>query len=326
MQTFNATDAIFFGFRVIKRDPLLFLTLIVLTVIVNIVGAQFMASDTATFMNALQRFSSGSAAATPAEAEAMLREMFATYGAYFGAPSIYLTFLALAVVWLVVQGALLRQLVRDRREGWIFGVQLGGDELRILVVSLVVWVLISLLFTGLYILCVLVIFIVGALAGTAGTALGVLFGIVAMCVCVLALALASVRLSAAAAASVGERKFIVFGSWALTKGHMWGLLGAYVVQFFIIFIAALVVLVAQMILTPNAVALAQNGVSSTAAEDLKAALQSPAYAVVMTLSGVLSVLSSAARSGVGAYAYRTLGSRVGYQNAELPEDVASNFA
>src|SRR5215468_11835681 len=128
MPTFNATDAIFFGFRVIKRDPLLFLTLIVLTVIVNVVGVQLMASDTATFMNTVQGLSAGGPASTPAEAEALVRDMFAAYGAYFGATSVWGVLLAAVLLSLACQGAILRSLVRDRREGWILGLQLGGDE------------------------------------------------------------------------------------------------------------------------------------------------------------------------------------------------------
>jgi hypothetical protein len=57
-------------------------------------------------------------------------------------------------------------------------------------------------------------------------------------------------------------------------------------------------------------------------EDLGAAFRSPGYIVVTALNAGLNVVVTAAWSGVGAYAYRMLGSGAGYANAQPPQEAS----
>jgi hypothetical protein len=313
---FNATDAIFFGFRVIKRDPLMMLALAALTAVVAVAGALLTWRESIALLTAAEELTPTGTEPMPPEDMAKLS---AAYAAYFGSPKIVLFLLASAVVWLVTKGAILRALVRDTREGWIMGMQLGGDELRILVVSLIVNILVFLLLFGGF-------FVVALVASVLVLMSPALAGVLVLLACAagaLGLALVGVRLSAATAATVGEKKLILFGSWRLTEGHMWGMLGAYVVLAFIGLAASFFVVIPAVLLSLPATTLQLGMTAPDALDDPGAFYGSPGYVVVNILYAILSVVLTAAWSGVGAYAYRMLGGRVGYPNARPVEAPAA---
>jgi hypothetical protein len=312
MKGFDATEAIFFGFRLVQRDPLLLLTLTALNAVVAFASIQLMWRDLVAFMIVLQDMSQVGPAADPDEA---LADMGAAYGAFFGSPRVLGGFLASLLIGLISQGAILRGLVHERRGGWVLGVQLGGDELRIFVVVLVV-LLITL---GSYVVGVVAIAILSGVLAVIHPSLAIIFAIIAVVAGILGWALLGVRLSAAAAASVGENKFVVFGSWRLTKPRMWGLLGAFVVLFFIAIVASLIIFVLTSVLAPAATAVSQGMTDVTALDDAGAAFRSPGYILVLVLNSALNVVMLSAWSGVGAYAYRTLGADAGYANAVPPQ-------
>ncbi len=317
MPQFNATDAIFFGFRIVKRDPTLLIALVVLLAIVGIGGALLTARELAEFTSSLEAFSTMDPEADPS---LLFSEMGSVYGAYFGSPKVLLVMLVGILASIAVQGAVLRSLVLDRRDGWVMGLQIGGDELRIFVVSLIVGLLVGLLYLGLIVAVGIVVGILSVVRQALGV-LVLLVGMIAVCV---ALGLAGTRLSAAAPASVGEKKFIVFGSWQITKGRMWGLFGAYVILFFIFAVAYMFVFVLMSLAAPEAAGLAQGMTTVTDPEEAVAAFTSPGYILVLVLNAALSVMVIAAWSGVGAYAYRMLGAGAGYPNAQPPHDNPPN--
>jgi hypothetical protein len=313
---FNATDAIFFGFRVVKRDPTLLIALVVLSAVVTLLGMQLIWRELIEFTAVMQTMSEMGPSADPDEVFADLR---AAYGAFFGSPNVLGYILAEILVWLVAQGAILRALVHDRRGGWVMGLQLGGDELRIFVVIL----LVTLVVFAAYLLCAIAIAIVAVILGFVHPVVAGIFTVFAVIAGVLGLALLGARLSAAAPASVGEGKLVLFGSWRLTRSHMWGLLGAYVVLFFIAIVAGVIVLVLTSVLAPQATAVTQGMTTVTSLEDAGAAFRSPGYILVLILNCGLNIVLMAAWSGVGAYAYRMLGADAGYPNAVPPRDGAT---
>lgn len=316
MPQFNATDAIFFGFRVIQRDPLLMIAIAVLIAAVSIVGTVATAQEIADFITGLEAFSQPDPDADPSVVFAQFAEV---YGGYFGSPKVLGVLIVSILVSLVAQAAILRALVLDRREGWVMGLQIGGDELRVLIVSIAVWILVGLTYAA----AVVALIVVGGVLSAVSPALGVLVAFVGIIVCMLAVALVAVRFSAAAPASVGEKKFVVFGSWRITKGRMWGLLGAYVILFFIAVVAYLFVYVVMSFAAPAATGVASGMTTVGSAEEMAASLQTPGYIFVTVLSSILSVVLIAAWSGVGAYAYRMLGGAAGYANAFPPTDAKS---
>jgi hypothetical protein len=312
MAGFNATDAIFFGFRVVQRDPTMMLALAGLTAVVAWAGMLWAWPDFVTFTAAMQGLSEADAAADP---EDVFADLGAAYGAFFGSPRVLGYMLAQILVGLAAQGAILRDLVRDRREGWVMGVQLGADELRLFVVGLVVAVIVL----AAYFFGAIAIALVAVILGFIHPVVAGIFGVLAFIAGLLGLDLLGTLLSAAAPASIGERKFVVFGSWRITRSRMWGLLGAYVVLFFIAIVAGVIAFVLTSVLAPQATALTQGMTAVTDVADAGAAFRSPGYILVMLVNSVVNVLLIALWSGVGAYAYRMLGANAGYANAFPPQ-------
>ncbi len=310
MPPYNATDSIFFGFRVIKRDPLMMLALAGLLAVVTLAVTQV------TWRPALAYSAAYQAYIPNAESPEALADLVGAAGLYISNPAVLLGALATVVAWLAAQGAILRGLVLDRREGWIMGIKLGGDELRIFVVTLAIAaMLFGLTFAGM-----IAVGIVSGVLGFANEGLAVLIAFLGVVGCLLALMLISVRLGAAQPASVGEGRFIVIGSWRITQGRMWSLLGAYVILMFLTLVAQLVLFVASAALAPEAAAVIQGFTTLDALDNPDAAFRTPGYILLSLLRAVLDVGVMAAFSGVGVYAYRWLGAAAGYPNAAPPAD------
>ena len=151
------------------------------------------------------------------------------------AAPVYLLIAVLSLgFYAVFYAAVNRALLRPQEGGWRH-LRLGADELR----QLAVLILQTLVFFGAYLglTIVLVVFIsLGAvLAGLAGggaakAGLAILVGLltfVGILAEFAALAWVAVRLSLASALTFDTGRVRVFGSWRLTRGVFWPLLGAY---------------------------------------------------------------------------------------------------
>jgi hypothetical protein len=317
MPPYNATDSIFFGFRLFRRDPLMMLTLIAVLAIATLIEIQLTWRQTLAFASEYLAFSQAVETQTDdAAAAAAFGELMKAMVAYLGDPVVLLCFFVLILVRLAIQGSILRGLVLDRREGWVMGIQLGGDELRIFVVSLVT----MLILLGLGMAASFGVGLVAGVLGLANPTVGGLIATLGLLACAIGLLLVWTRLSAAPAASVGERRFIVLGSWHFTKGRMWSLLGAYVILVFLVIVAQLAVYVASAVIAKDAAALMQGFTAIEALDDPGAAFRSPGYVLLTLFNAALEVGAVAAFAGVGAYAYRWLGGKAGYPNAQPPAD------
>lgn len=207
--TFSATEAAFEGFRVVRRRPvaILFWTLAYVVFFVGFFG--LFAGPLATIMATTESLQG--AQPSPQEVEALGQT--------------WIGFMVLGLPLLMVLGAVLNAAVAravlrpaDKAFGYM---RLGGDELRILVVTL----LLGIVF---FAVTVVLFTIVGVAVGAGSqinAGVGVLVG-VPLGLGALALVIwLAVRLSLAVPATFHEKNISPFASFGLTKGQVFPLLG-----------------------------------------------------------------------------------------------------
>ena len=105
--------------------------------------------------------------------------------------------------------------------------RIGGDEWRAFLVSFAYGLL--------YIVGMMVAMIGAALLWRAGWWAGLAFGAAAT----LLLIWTSVRLSLAVPLSIAMKRFDLFGSWSLTKGRFWPILGAFILAWLFLVVASI---------------------------------------------------------------------------------------
>ena len=132
----------------------------------------------------------------------------------------------------VLYGAVNRMMLRpsDKRLAYF---ALGADELR----QIAVMILTGLVFAGIYIGGIIGVVALIAAAAVIGKALAPLAGIVGGIALLCFMVVLLVRLSLASAQTFATRKVNLFGSWALTRGRFWSMLGAYILAFILMVIA-----------------------------------------------------------------------------------------
>jgi hypothetical protein len=257
----SATDAAFYGFGLIKRDPLTYLGV---ALVLSGVGVYFglvvipaylrMVAGLITEISKLQ-------AETPAvfDSPDMEPVLAVVLPIVFGAMAqvwsaigpFYLIGLVAATLML---GAFNRSLVFGKSKGWLLGLKLGMDELRTIIVTIAGYLLAFI--PGYLVILLGVTTVIGVGFGVAagvqtggigeGAAAGL--GLLAVLACIAAIVggfilmiWIGVRLSLAAPASVGERRFVIFESWSMTKGRFWTLFLAYLLYFIVMYVIQMVV-------------------------------------------------------------------------------------
>ncbi len=290
--TLNATDAAFEGFRIVRRHPqtVLFWALLYL-----LFFAVFFAVFGSTLAGVMANAKALESAGEPSMAE--LQGLGSSYMVMLG-----LAFPLALVLGGVLNAAVARAVLRpsEKRFGYM---RLGGDELRVIVVSVVLGILMG--------LASLVAFTaVGMVAGF-GTASGqswmwlvaVLLGLAA---CALLIWLA-VRLSLAIPITFAERRIALFDSFALTKGRTLPLLGMAII---VIIMTLLVGLLSSIIAMPVTV-MSGGGIEALAAyegQSTTAILQQmgPMIAVWVVLNALFSSLQLAVMHAPFSAAYRDI--------------------
>lgn len=128
------------------------------------------------------------------------------------------------LLWVMFEAANQRRYMR----GDGFGLRIGADEGRLLIVGLI-WIA---LFMGMY-LGFAVTFAIPVAAGFLfapdGVILAVLLGVLMMIGYMLFVFWLSARLSAAAALTVRDRQIRFFESWRVTRGKGWTIVGSWIV-------------------------------------------------------------------------------------------------
>lgn len=124
----------------------------------------------------------------------------------------------------------------DKRYGYL---RLGGDELRLMGLTVIFVVLTILLAVALTLGAAIVVTIVSFASRGLAVSVGAIAELVSLCVLVWVL----VRLSLAPPATFAERRIRIRESWELTRGSFWPLFGAYLLAIACIVVIGLLALV-----------------------------------------------------------------------------------
>ena len=258
---FSATDAAFEGFRLVRRNPLALVAWTLLSAVLTL-SALFSLSN---MMGPLEAWTVQAEALDGVDQPSLdqVMEMMAGLGA-----------ILVQVAWLLpitmVVGAMLSAAVARgvlKPSGDPFGyLRLGMDELRVLVVTFVLGLVMC--------LCAFVAMLafgllIGAVRAAGGGGVAVSVGIISFLALVWFFIWLSVRLSLAVPITVAEKRFAFFDSFSLTKGRFWPLLGMAVLAFVMVL---LVQLLSSIVSMPIAVASGMEAWSFGADQDAEAVI------------------------------------------------------
>lgn len=229
---FSATDAAFEGFRLVRRNPLALVSWTLLYAVLTLT-ALFSLSH---MVGPLEAWSAQAEALESVDTPSL--EQVMALMSQFGA-------IMAQVAWLLpvslVVGAMLGAAVArgvltpsSDRFGYL---RLGMDEVRVLVVTFVLGLVMGLVAFVAFMVVGLLIAAGKAGGGGGGAAIA---GVVGFLAAICGLVWLSVRLSLAVPITVAEKRFAFFDSFNVTKGRFWPLLGMAI-------LAVVMVLVVQLL-------------------------------------------------------------------------------
>lgn len=232
---FSASDVAFSGFRA-GREHLG--SMLIWIVVLGLVSVAMTVAFLPTFGPVLMEFQAmGQNPSTPPDPEqalALLQKLGMAMG-----PLFFFALLQNAVLYAAVNRLMLRP--QDSAFGYL---RVGADELRMFLVSL----LTVLLLMGLYIAGIVAVVALVAAAAAVNKAL-IPFAVAAGIVGMLGVfVVVVVRLSLAKSQTFATGRVNLFGSWALTRGHFWSILGTYLLAFIMALIVQLAVQAIVMLL------------------------------------------------------------------------------
>ncbi len=239
---------------------------------------------------------------SPALGVAVLLAAQATLGAVlFTADNVLGNALLAAPFSLLASAALLRWQVRSERAGPL-GLALGADEARLIVVGLVIA---AVSFIGVSIAILAAMLLRSPTVGLVAAVAWLVF--------------VSVRFLPAMAATIGERAMIVRGAWTMTGARVRGLISAFLLTWLFILIGSFIVaVIVQRLLVGFGLAEVIEAADGQPAQMVLAegARANPMYWLLNALAGIAFTPLFATHVGVGAYVYRSLGSRIGLEGGD----------
>jgi hypothetical protein len=289
--SFSATDAAFEGFRLTRRAPVAVALWALLYVVLMVATLALMGPSLATLMAEVARLQE---VASPQPED--LQSLGALYALLVGT-ALPLSLLVTAVLAAAVARAVLRP--AEAAFGYM---RLGMDELRVLGVTLVLFVVFAIAWTLPFVL----VGVIGGVATASGQGwlwlVAVLLGLAGVAGVIWLL----VRLSLAVPLVVAERRFAPFDSFALTKGRFWPLLGMAVIS---VVMAMIVGLLGSIVVMP--ITLMTGDLERLAAFEgasMAELLQGAAPALIAfgVINGILSALQLAIMHAPFSAAYRDL--------------------
>jgi hypothetical protein len=213
---FSATDAAFEGFRLVRRNPMALVIWSALYLILSLASLYASAASLGG-MVAMNELIEGMEASPPAN----FQDMFPVFEAYGQAMSHTLWLMPISLaVGSVIHAAVARGVLtpEDKAFGYV---RFGMDEVRVLLVSIVITLAAILI----YCLAIAVVIAIGAVAIATEQAWMGLVVVFAIFAAVALMVWLAVRWSLAIPIVVAEKRFAFFDSFALTRGRFWPLLG-----------------------------------------------------------------------------------------------------
>ena len=290
---FSATDAAFEGFRVVRRHPLALVFWALFYAAIMVAAFAMIGPNLIGFVTATEQLEQSGATPT--------MEDFAPLFQMMGL--LFVVLLPLSLIGsAMIYAAISRSVLRPGESAFGY-LRLGMDEVRVLIVSLVLF---------------LVFMVLGVFSSTlVGTVIGmtVAMELPALWLGVVLLILAaiglfvwlSVRLSFAIPITMTERRIAIFDSYAVTRGQIWPLLGmallAWVMSMVVGLLGSLIALPLRMVTGGGMTAL--EGLED---ESLQVILQSawPAIAAWILINAVMSALQVAVVYAPFSAAYRDM--------------------
>ena len=214
MDSFSISDAAFTGFRIVRQRPRAVVAWAVIQLAVSLVlGGAAIALAGPDLMR-LRDLGPTATARESGEVLALLGRLAPIYGL------IVVFFLVFSPV---LNAAMNRAVMRpaDDRFGYF---RLGADELRQFALMLLIFAV----GVGIYLAAILIAVAIGAVVALAAKPAAGLAVVLCVLAGVGAAIFLAVRLSLASAQTFATGKVTLFGSWALTRGRFWPILGTYV--------------------------------------------------------------------------------------------------
>jgi hypothetical protein len=224
------------------------------------------------------------------------RDPAATMAAFAHLAPLVPLFLLLALIFYPILYAAMNRAVLNPNDEGLGYIRLGTDELRQLGLMLLILGVAIVAYIAMIIAIVIVTVPVGLmLGGRSGASPNLAGGLLAgLLGALLILAVFGgwiyvwVRLSLASALTFATRKVNLFGSWSLTRGLFWPMLGAYLVAF----ILAILVLILTGVINLAVIATAGGGLASAirSQPNTPADLLSPARLISLVVGAISTAL------------------------------------
>jgi hypothetical protein len=286
---FSAADAAFTGFRIVWERPWAVAIWAALQFVVNLAINVFVAASAGSAMAQIAAMGLQPPNADPAQALALIRQVAPTY-------------MVLLIIWLVVSAVFYAAMNRAvlRPEESRFGyLRLAADELR----QLGLFALIFAVLMGAY-------FAVGLITIVLFLALGVFGGMIVailLPIVVCAAIFFGVRFSLASPLTFATGRINLAGSWRLTRGRFWPLLGTYLIAVAL----SLVVLVLIVVIALLAVGILSGGLAGLASVmqgrmNSVADVLTPAQLLYLAITSIGAALSAPITICPPAAIYRAL--------------------
>ena len=208
--TFSASEAAFEGFRIVRRRPLAVLAWALAYIAFFGVGFLIVGKPVIAMMQQVEVLE-GVAQPTMAQVAPMLQGYGLILGVIWPLSMVLSAMLSTAIARSVLQP-------KNSRFGYL---RLGKDELRVLGATIVLFVLLGVYYFVAAMVCVML----GVAAHLTGQGWLWIFVVLAVFAALGGLIWLAVRLSLLVPLTLAENRFSLFGSFALTKGRFWPLLG-----------------------------------------------------------------------------------------------------
>ncbi len=236
--------------------------------------------------------------ASEAEEIALVGKMFGSMG------RVILPYLLIMLggwaIWVMIESALHRRVLRDERPAGLFLWRFGADEWRTVLAQLILYMC----YQGLYFVVYMVLLlgmVLAALMGAVSIVLGIIGGIIAFGLIVAGIGLmvwVLVRLAPTAALSVANGEFAIGEAWPVVKGRIWPTVGAYAFHYIISSIVFYIIMAIVGVAFVGSIMGEFSGLSDSATGDeiwqlFKTVFSEPSTLVGLTIAGFILLFVAA---------------------------------